>query len=255
MSPEEALRRVLEVDGVDIPRLLASEALIPLATRIAEGDADGRAVAPQAAEAARTLWPVMGPPLIAALGRAAATGSDGDREAIAVAEPWLEGEPDNPLMLALVARSGAALAAAMDRSAGRFRSADTTLAAAEDAGGAIAVATAVGESVLDLLDLDVEDYEPELVAYVGRDQTPDALDVLARETGDADLRGLARTVVTAVPLDDAPGAALARDELAAGPPPADAAEDAVWVPAVLALAEEAIAVAIAADPPGDEPAG
>ncbi len=43
--------------------------------------------------------------------------------------------------------------------------------------------------------------------------------------------------------------------LAAGPPPADPAEDLVWVPTILLLVQEAVERSLADEVAGDQPAG
>jgi hypothetical protein len=82
---------------------------------------------------------------------------------------------------------------------------------------------------------------------VDRDQTPAALDELARATGDFEVRVWAREVLRALETEDAPGATEAVHLLAGGVAPEDAAADAVWVPAMIALADEAIALAMVSD--------
>jgi hypothetical protein len=245
VRPEDALRRVLHVDGVDIPRLMIAAEAAELAQEVASSEAGGQALAPKVQRAAEALWPEMRAPVEAAIRRAGATVAPDEDEAFVIALEWASSEaPDNPLSLALVARGAAALGSAIDRSEERLRAAEHTVAS----GGpeaAVAAATAVGASVIDLLDLDVEDYEPELVQYVADDQSPDALDRLARATGDAELRAAARRLVRALEPGDSPTVIEAAAQLAAGDAPVDPAEDALWVPAMLALAEEAIALAMA----------
>jgi hypothetical protein len=245
MTPEDALRRVLQVEGVDIPRILVAAHASQLAVEVASTDSSGRALASKVQSASEALWPVMRAPVEAAIRRTGATVPPEEDEAFVIALEWASSDAaDNPLALAMVARAAAALGTAINRSDERLRAAEVTVAS----GGreaAIAAATAVGASVIDLLDVDVEDYEPELVAYVDDDQSPEALDRLARETGDMELRELARRLVRALRPEDSPAMLAAISELAAGPPPDDPADDALWVPAMIALAEEAIALAMA----------
>ncbi|MDH3225869.1 MAG: hypothetical protein OEM67_02110 [Thermoleophilia bacterium] len=253
MTPEDALRRVLQVEGVDIPRFLVATHASKLAVQVASSESSGSALAPNVQRAAESLWPEMRPPVEAAIRRAGATVGPEEDEAFVIALEWASSQAaDNPLALAMVARAAAALGSAINRSEERLRAAEVTVASGGRE-GAVAAATAVGASVIDLLDVDVEDYEPELVAYVDDDQSPEALDRLARETGETELRELARNLVRALHPDDSPATVAAVSELAAGPSPEDPAKDALWVPAMIALAEEAIALAMASghgDPDG-----
>jgi hypothetical protein len=237
---------VLQVEGVEIPRLLVAENALEAAVQIASGDSAGRALAPRVERAAEALWPEMSGPVEAAIRRGAATVAPDEDDAFVMALEWTSADArDNPLALALVARASAALGSAISRSEERLRAAEVTVAN----GGpqaAVAAATAVGSNVIDLLDLDVEDYEPELVVFVDQDQSPEALDRLARETGDDELRALARELIGVLSPEDAPSTVAAVAELADGPPPEDPAQDATWVPAMIALAEEAITLAMAA---------
>jgi len=245
MNAEDALRRVLQVEGVDIPRLLVVEQAASLAEQVASGEGAAAALAPKVQQAADALWPEVQAAIEAAIRRGGATVVPEEDAAFMMALEWADSDAqDNPLALAVVARAAAALGASIDRSQERFRAAEVGVVNGGPR-GAVATATAVGESVIDLLDIDVEDYEPELVTYVEQDQSPDALDRLARETGDEELRVLARDLVRALHADDSPNTVAAVAELAEGPPPDDPAQDAIWVPAMLALAEEAITLALA----------
>jgi hypothetical protein len=107
----------------------------------------------------------------------------------------------------------------------------------------VAAATAAGAIAVDLLDLDPEDYEPEILAYVAADGSEDALVELARATGDLEAREWAREAVAGVEAPGAPAAVAAVRHLASGPAPEDPSEDLVWVPAMLALAQQAIELA------------
>jgi hypothetical protein len=247
MTPEEALRTVLEVPGVEIPRAALGDDARALAAALSRPGAGQREIERLARRTATAHWPDLRGPVEAAIRRFAATAGPEEDEAFAVALAWAADEDaGNPLALGLAARAGAGLSAAMDRARDRLRAAE---GAAQGGGraGALAVASAAGNAVVDLLDIDVEDYEPEIVAFVDRDQTPAALDDLARVTGDHDVRVWAREVLRALDTEDAPGATEAVRLLAGGEAPDDAADDAVWVPAVLALADEAIALAMVSD--------
>lgn len=249
MTPEDALRRVLEVEGLGVPRVLVAERAREFAQRVREGGGEQRrGDLENAVEAASSrIWPDMRHSLDARLRRAAATRPPDEDEAFMTALEWTASEDsDNPLALAVVARSAAALGAAMDRTQERLRAIEIQ---AEEGGpqAALAIAGAVGESVVDLLDLDVEDYEPELVVYVDHDQTPEALDTLARNTDDPELRAVVREMLLDLLPTDAPAASAAVSQMAEGAPPVDPSDDALWMPAMLALAEEAISIALAAE--------
>jgi hypothetical protein len=244
-DPKEALRRMLEIEQLALPRLLVAIYARDLANALRTGDPAGpEAVEARAAAAATELWPQVGAAMEGVIRRTGALVPPEEDDLFVAGLEWASGDdPANPLALALVAQGAAALAAAMDRSQERLRAVEVTL----EAGGpqaAVAAAGAIGASVVDLLDLDVEDYEAELVAYVEQDQTPEALDELARQTGELELRRIARDLMADLELADIPHATAAVQLLAQGPPPADAAEDALWLPTMLALADEAIALAM-----------
>jgi hypothetical protein len=182
---------------------------------------------------------------------ARAEGADVD-DLVAVLA-WAEADdPANPLARALVVRAAQELALAVRRAEECLERVERQVAA----GGpeaAVAAARAVGAAAVVLLDLDPEDFAPEIADYVDAEETPAALDELARTTGDADTRAWARDAVRVLDPPAAPAAAAAARELAEGPPPGDAAGDAVWVPVVLALVDEAFERVLVEDdtaPPG-----
>ena len=81
----------------------------------------------------------------------------------------------------------------------------------------MAAATAAGAIAADLLDLDPEDFAPEIAAYVtGGSRTEDIAE-LARSTGDPEIREWARTAVAATETSDAPEASEAIAVISSGP--------------------------------------
>jgi hypothetical protein len=176
----------------------------------------------------------------AALLRGREAAGPEDREAFDIVLPWAtEESADTPLARALAVRAATELAAAGDRARERLRAAEAVIAE----GGppaAVAAATAAGAIAADLLDLDPEDFEPEIAAYVEAGRRSEDIAELARATGDPEIRTWARSAVAATDDPEAPAAAAGVRHLAGGPPPADPAEDLVWVPTILALVEEAI---------------
>ena len=192
-------------------------------------------------------WPELRPPVEAALRRALERADPDDAAAFAEALRWAgSADPENPLALALAARAGAGLAAADERSRERLEALEAVLAR-PGAECEPAIALAAGRIVVDLLDLDPEDFEPEIAAYVAAGATPEALADLARETADPDLRTWARETLRGLGAPATSDALRAVREAAVGPPPEDPARDAVWVAAVSVLAEEAVALTLAVD--------
>ena len=150
--------------------------------------------------------------------------------------------PDNPFARALADEAGRALAAVIERNAERLGVLEQRLT-----GGASPdtdLALVIGAIVVDLLDLDPPDYEEEIAAYLAAGESDAARRELARATGDDDSRDWAREDLRRVGAPDAPVTSRAVQVLAAGPPPQDPAEDAVWVAAMLALVEQAVEVAV-----------
>ena len=102
---------------------------------------------------------------------------------------------------------------------------------------AVAASTAAGAIAADLLDLDPEDFGPEIAEYVGAGRAAEDVDALARATGDPEIRTWARgrrsprRRRTSTPRR-APRRGCGCSPPA--PPPADPAEDLVWVPTILA---------------------
>lgn len=245
-TPALLLTRVLRRTGLAFPRgVLGGETV-----RLAEAmTGPGRAAADLDAmvgAAADALWPELQASTAAALRRHRTLAGLGDVEDLSVALAWAEDpDPGNPLARALAIRAAQELGRAIDRAAEALRQAEGPVARG---GGpaAVAAAGAAGRMAVELLDLDPEDFGPEIAAYVGADESAEALDELARATGDDETREWARSAVGAVVLaDEAPRATAAVQELASGPPPEDPAQDAVWVPTMLALVEIAFERALA----------
>lgn len=245
---QDALARVLGVTGLAIPRGLAGEEV----RRLAEGlDADAPAgeVDAAAGAVAAAHWPELRGAMEAAVRRGLSDAPAGDAEAFGTVLGWAgDPDPDNPLARALAVRVASELLGARARAREHLRSAETA-AALGGAPAAVAAAAGAGGAVVELLDLDPEDYEPEILAYVEADGAPAALDALARATGELDVRGWARRELTALEAPATPSAQEAVRRLASGPVPEDPAADLVWVPTILALAQRGLELAAAATPP------
>jgi hypothetical protein len=148
------------------------------------------------------------------------------------------------LARALTVRAAQELGAAVRSAEGHLRGVEVGVSQG-GAGGAVAAARALGAAVVALLDLDPEDFATEIVDYLDHDQSAEALDELARLTGDLETRLWAREAVAALDVADAPEATRAARALSAGEPPEDPAEDAVWVPVILVLVDEGLERALA----------
>ena len=237
------LRRVLDRTGVALPRgVVWQEARALAGARVAESP-DG---AERAGDLSRRHWPELRAPIEAALRAAAGRAGEEDAEMAAALVAATEEDPGNPLAMVLAVRAGGALAAALRRSADRLRAAEARMAGGgpEAIGAATAAAGAIG---VDLVDLDPEDFEPEIAEYVGAGESDEALRRFARETADHELRAWLRDALAGVDAPDAPQALAVVRGLAAGPPPEDPAEDPLWLAALLALAQGAVELALAAD--------
>ena len=238
-----ALRRVLALTGLRFPRGVLGEEAWRLAAAVRErreADVPGLVRA-----TALALWPVLRASTEAAIARGAERASPDEEAAFALTLSWARREDAlNPLALALALQAGADLAAALGRAAERVAALDAALGGS---GEEAAVAHAAGLVAVDLLDLDPEDFEPEIATYVEAGETVEALRSLSRATGDEDVRAWAREALAGLDLPDAGAGLAALRRLAAGPLPGDPAEDPVWTAAVQALAEQAIAVALALD--------
>jgi len=255
MSPEEALGRVLALTGLSFPRgVLGPETWALVRALSHEGD-PGADPAELAGAAAAAHWPQLRGPMEAAPLRARARAAPEDHEAFEIVLAWAaDDDPDTPLARALAVRAATELAAAGERARAVLRAAEAVVAE----GGpeaAVAAATTAGAIAVALLDLDPEDFAPEIASYVSAGRRAEDVDELARATGDPEIRAWARTAVAAADDPEAGQAAAGVHVLAAGPPPADAAEDLVWVPTILALVEEAMERALAEEAGGPQASG
>ncbi|HTI35296.1 MAG TPA: hypothetical protein VL422_16590, partial [Miltoncostaea sp.] len=210
-----------------------------------------------AGAAAAAHWPELRGPMQAALLRARDRAPAEDQEAFEVVLEWAaDDDPDTPLPRALAVRAAQELAAANDRARALLRAAEEVVAPG-GAEAAVAASTAAGAIAADLLDLDPEDFGPEIAEYVNAGAQSEDVDALARATGDPEIRTWARSAVASAAADDrdAPRAADGVRVLAEGPPPADAAEDLVWVPTILRLVQEAVERSLVDEAGEDQPAG
>ncbi|MFN8121706.1 MAG: hypothetical protein U0237_04665 [Thermoleophilia bacterium] len=245
-EPREVLSRVLRRTGLAFPRGVVGEEVAALAAALETPGTPPERLDRLVADAAEALWPELSASTLAALRMHRARATDRDAADLDTAVAWAEtDDPGNPLARALVVRAAQELALSLAR-------AERVLVQAEPAvaeggrGAAVAAARAVGAAAVALLDLDPEDFAPEIAEYVDAGEDGDALDRLTRRTGDMETRAWAREALLVLGPQDAPRAAAAARDLAAGDPPEDPAEDAVWVPVMLALVEEAFERALAA---------
>ena len=240
MTPEEALLRVLGLTGLSFPRGVLGPETWALARALGDDADPGGDPAELAGAASASHWPALRGPMEAALLRARAKADEAEHEAFDIVLAWAaDDDPDSPLARALAVRAATELAAAGNRSRETLRAAEGAVAEGGP-GAAIAAATAAGSIAADLLDLDPEDFAPEIAAYVtGGSRTEDIAE-LARSTGDPEIREWARAAVASTETADAPEASEAIAVISSGPPPEDPAEDLVWVPTILALTEEAV---------------
>lgn len=238
MSPDEALARVLSRTGVGFPRGVLGDETRELAAALS-----GRAVgdvARLADASAAVHWPQLQGPMEAAVQRGERNAEGDDREAFAIVGEWAaDPDPDNPFARALAVRAAVEWAAAHARAREHLRAAEDELG--DDAVRAAARATtAAGAMAVELLDLDPDDFMPEIVAYIDAGRSEEAVEELARITGDVEIRRWARDTVRGVDDDEAPLTVAAVRQISAGAPPEDPAADLVWVPTILALAEAAV---------------
>ena len=250
MSSESPLGRVLARTGLAFPRGLLGDEARALADAMLAGAPEPEELRPLVADVAAAHWETLRAPVETALLRAAEQDAQtGGHDAAALSEAiaWAsQASPDNPLALALAARAGVELAAATRRAWEQLESVE----AAIETGDAGRLSRAVGRIVIDLLDLDPEDFEPEIVAYVAQEAEEGhkpALQELARASGDADLRAWARETLVELDAPGTPAGLQTVRGLGDGALPDDAAEDAVWVATIEALAEEAVEIVLAGD--------
>ncbi|MBI2684436.1 MAG: hypothetical protein HYX33_03450 [Actinobacteria bacterium] len=231
---DDAIARGLDVTGVAIPRGALGDDRF---AAIVRGD-----VAVDAASLARASWPEFRLPIEAALQGAFDRAMPEVAEAVdAVLDLASDDDPDNPLSRVLAARAWRALTAAALR-------AHASIASLVDDATPENAARVAGRIVIDLLDLDADDYEAEIGDYVEHDGTSAALSTLAAATGDEDIRAWARlalaSVLATVPV---PSAEALHALFLDGDPPADPDDDALWLAASHQLAEIGIELALATE--------
>ncbi|MCC6831785.1 MAG: hypothetical protein IT200_10610 [Thermoleophilia bacterium] len=245
-EPREVLSRVLRRTGLAFPRGVVGEEVAALAAALETPGTPPQRLDRLVADAAEALWPELAASTAAALRMHRARAVEGDAGDLEVALGWAEtDDPGNPLARALVVRAAQELAASLARAERILAQAEPSVAGG-GRGAAVAAARAVGAAAVALLDLDPEDYAPEIAEYVEAGEDGDALDRLTRRTGDIETRAWAREALRVLGPRAAPRAGAAARELASEEPPEDPAEDAVWVPVMLALVEEAFERALAA---------
>lgn len=239
-DPAAALRRVLALTGLRFPRGLIGREAHRLAMALREGRDDD--VQDLVRQVAGQMWPQVQVSMAAAVARGAERAADADREAFDVVLEWAAGkEADNPLALALAFQTGNDLAAVLGRASSRVEAVEEAPAERR----AVAAARAAGLIAVDLLDLDPDDFELEIAAYVEADETVEALRSLARNTGDQDVREWAREALLELDLPVRGSGLAAIRDFASGNIPEDPAEDVVWVATIQALADQGIAFALA----------
>jgi plasmid stability protein len=240
MTPEEALGRVLALTGLSLPRGVLGPETWALARALSPDADPGADPGALAGAAAAAHWPELRGPMQAALQRAAVGADPEDAEAFSIVLGWAADEdPDTPLARALAVRAATELARADARARTVLRAAEAAVAE----GGppaAVAASTAAGAIAADLLDLDPEDFAPEIAGYVAAGGRAEDIPELARATGDPEIRAWARSAVARTDDPDAPEASAGVRHLATGDPPEDPAADLVWVPTILALTQEAV---------------
>jgi len=243
--PAQVIARVLRRTGLGFPRGMLGDDVALLAAALASPDPDPRELDDLVTVATIALWDDLQPPTLAAVEMHLARADGRDRDDLVRVLAWAE-ETDaaNPLARALTVRAAQELGAAVGHAEQQLRAAEPIVAQGGRP-GALAAARVMSAAVIALLDLDPEDFAGEIVDYVDRDQDADAVDDLARATGDLETRAWARDVVVALSAADAPSATAAVHQLAAGDVPSDPAEDAVWVPTILTLANEGVERALA----------
>lgn len=230
---------LIERSGAALPRGVLGDEARAFSLAIVDG-ASGAELARLRTATAAAHWGQLRLAIGAALERYA--GDAPDATTTEALELTHDENPGNPFALAVADEAGRSLAAVVERSAERLALLETRLA-----GGAPPdddLALVIGTVVVDLLDFDPEDFEQEIAAYVGAGETDAARAKLVRSTGDVDSRDWAREELRRVDSAAAPIASWALQALAAGDPPEDPAEDAVWIAAMLALVEQAVEFAV-----------
>lgn len=244
---------MLRRTGLAFPRGVVGEEVAALAAALETPGTSPQRLERLVAEAAEALWPELAASTAAALRMHRARAAEGDARDLDVALGWAErDDPGNPLARALVVRAARELAASLARAERIMVQAEPAIAEG-GRGAAVAAARAVGAAAVALLDLDPEDFATEIAEYVDAGEDGEALDRLTRRTGDIETRAWAREALGVLAPETAPAAAGAVRGLVEGAPPEDPAEDAVWVPVMLALVEEAFERALAGGVGPDDP--
>jgi hypothetical protein len=246
-----AMRRVIAMTGLSFPRGLLGPEAAELAAAIGAGAPDHSEVDALIRQVATAQWPVLQGPMATALSRADRPDDAGDDRSLAVAEEFAaDADPYNPLALALAERAGLDLAAAHARALDRLEALAGTQGTDPDRPEAlVALATTTGRIVIDLLDLDPEDFAPEIADYADAATSAEAATPrLARATGDDEIRAWARGAIGGLDVPAPPSALAAVRRMAQGPMPEDPADDVLWTTTVIVLAEDAIDLATAGEP-------
>lgn len=257
-----AMRRVIAMTGLSFPRGLLGPEAMQLAAAIGSGAPDRAEVDGLIRQVATAQWPVLQGPMAAALARADRPDDAADDRSLAVAEEFAaDADPHNPLVLALAERAGLDLAAARARAQDRLEALAGTQGTEPGRPEAlVALATAAGRIVVDLLDLDPEDFAPEISDYADAGTSAEAATPrLVRATGDDEIRAWAREAVLGLDVPAPPMALASVKRMAEGPVPEDPADDVLWTAAMVVLAEDTIDMATAeqaaAAAEGDAPDG
>ena len=257
-----AMRRVIAMTGLSFPRGLLGPEAMQLAAAIGSGAPDRAEVDGLIRQVATAQWPVLQGPMAAALARADRPDDAADDRSLAVAEEFAaDADPHNPLALALAERAGLDLAAARARAQDRLEALAGTQGTEPGRPEAlVALATAAGRIVVDLLDLDPEDFAPEISDYADAGTSAEAATPrLVRATGDDEIRAWAREAVLGLDVPAPPMALASVKRMAEGPVPEDPADDVLWTAAMVVLAEDTIDMATAeqaaAAAEGDAPDG
>jgi hypothetical protein len=238
MSDVERFTMLLGRIGVGLPRGVLGPDARALARSVADGERDPATIDQLRRAAAADHWPQLRLAIGAGLDR---VGVGDDDPTLTDARALVDHEDShNPLALALIDDAAGLLAAVMVRTDERLAVLDRRLAT--DGGGDDLTRT-VGDIVVDLLDLDPEDYEDEIADYLRSGQSDASRANLARATGDDEIRTWAREELAEAVASNSGHAAGALGRLAASQPPEDPAEDPVWTAAILALVDEAVEIA------------
>jgi hypothetical protein len=243
-----AMRRVIAMTGLSFPRGLLGPEAMELAAAIGAGAPDRAEVDALIRQVATAQWPVLQGPTAAALARADRPDDAADDRSLAVAEEFAaDADPHNPLALSLAERAGLDLAAVRARAQDRLEALAGTQGT--DPGrpeALVALATTAGRLVVDLLDLDPEDFAPEISDYADAGTSAEAATPrLVRATGDDEIRSWAREAVMTLDVPAPPAALASVKGMAQGPVPEDPADDVLWTATMVVLAEDAIDMATA----------